>query len=249
MATLHLVTAYLFSDSKTVPEKGGAISIGFVGSAPGVSPVHFQGTSRRLRARFLYRSLRYDIRPNDAGRPRQLRPRQKPLDHPLLLQTRAEVERRNAHHQRGRRRHLRALFGNQRQQDLQAALAKKRPSKTTGKPSSSKPRIPTSTFGRSPSRSSASDGEKIRAEISPWTPTPCIPVRSSSTTAFLETGKTGERISVSSNPERVDPPFRFEVRIPLLRGRRIPRRPSRRRSRGALIHAPRGGRLHHYVVQ
>lgn len=30
MATLHLVTAYLFSDSKTVPEKGGAISIGFV---------------------------------------------------------------------------------------------------------------------------------------------------------------------------------------------------------------------------
>jgi hypothetical protein len=27
---MHLVTAYLYSDSKTVPEKGGAISIGFV---------------------------------------------------------------------------------------------------------------------------------------------------------------------------------------------------------------------------
>lgn len=63
MATLHLVTAYLFSDSKTVPEKGGAISIGFVGSAPGVSPVHFRKEpAEDFVLRFLYRSLlRYDI--------------------------------------------------------------------------------------------------------------------------------------------------------------------------------------------
>lgn len=63
LAALHLVTAYLFSDSKTVPEKGGAISIGFVGSAPGISPVQFRkDPAGDFVLRFLYRSLlRYDI--------------------------------------------------------------------------------------------------------------------------------------------------------------------------------------------
>ncbi|MFB0965603.1 MAG: ABC transporter substrate-binding protein [Patescibacteria group bacterium] len=63
MATLHLVTSYLFSDSKTVPEKGGAISVGFVGSAPGVSPIQFRkDPAEDFILRFLYRSLlRYDI--------------------------------------------------------------------------------------------------------------------------------------------------------------------------------------------
>ncbi|MDQ1343384.1 MAG: bac 5 protein, partial [Patescibacteria group bacterium] len=63
MASLHLVTAYLFSDSTTVPEKGGAISIGFVGSAPGVGPVQFRkDPAGDFILRYLYRSLlRYDI--------------------------------------------------------------------------------------------------------------------------------------------------------------------------------------------
>lgn len=63
MASLQLVVSYLFSDSKTVPEKGGAISVGFVGSAPGMGPVQFRkDPAGDFILRFLYRSLlRYDV--------------------------------------------------------------------------------------------------------------------------------------------------------------------------------------------
>lgn len=60
---IHLVTAYLYSDSNSVPEKGGAISIGFVGSAPAINPTLFRKEpSEDFILRFLYRSLlRYDL--------------------------------------------------------------------------------------------------------------------------------------------------------------------------------------------
>lgn len=60
---LHLVVAYLYSDSKSVPEKGGAISVGFVGSAPAISPAFFRKEpAEDFILRFLYRSLlRYDL--------------------------------------------------------------------------------------------------------------------------------------------------------------------------------------------
>lgn len=63
MASAHLVVAYLFSDSRTVPESGGAISVGFVGSVPPVNPVQFRkDPASDFILKFLYRSLlRYDV--------------------------------------------------------------------------------------------------------------------------------------------------------------------------------------------
>lgn len=63
IAAVHLSAAYVFSDSKTVPEKGGAVSVGFVGNAPSANPAHFRkDPAGDFVLRFLYRSLlRYDV--------------------------------------------------------------------------------------------------------------------------------------------------------------------------------------------
>jgi hypothetical protein len=60
---VHLVTVYLYEGSEVAPERGGAVSVGFVGSSPSLSPAQFRtDPAADFVLRFLYRSLlRYDI--------------------------------------------------------------------------------------------------------------------------------------------------------------------------------------------
>ncbi len=59
----HLALAYLYLGSKTVPERGGAVSVGFVNAVPSLSPVQAGADPvADFALRLLYRSLlRYDV--------------------------------------------------------------------------------------------------------------------------------------------------------------------------------------------
>lgn len=59
----HLIAVYLFEGSQVAPERGGAVSVGFIGAPPSLGSAQFRkDPSADFVLRFLYRSLlRYDI--------------------------------------------------------------------------------------------------------------------------------------------------------------------------------------------
>jgi ABC-type transport system substrate-binding protein len=54
----HIVTLYIYEGAETVPEKGGTLTIGMIGSAPSLNPTQYRlDTGNDFVLRYIYRGL------------------------------------------------------------------------------------------------------------------------------------------------------------------------------------------------